>query len=88
MAKNKCDYVNGTMIIVDGKQCLNSVSIFVNNVFPLYLKEYKDPIFYKDFSPRYGSEFIMVVNSLENYTDVIRWYLELNSGGVLHTQKN
>ena len=43
---------------------------------------------YSDFEDRLPvyAEFIVMVNDLADYDDVLRWYLQLNSGGTPHTE--
>jgi len=69
------------LVIVDGKQRLHAVRLFLANQVPAFghlLNEYE---------PRlpWGYEFFFCVNNLKTRNEVLRWYLEMNSGGVVHT---
>lgn len=69
--------------LIDGKQRVHAVLDFLNNrlqVFGLYFKdiEGKMPL---------EARFRVTVNNLTEYKDVLQWYLDLNSGGVAHTDE-
>jgi len=76
------DSFEGPFVLVDGKQRLNAVLRFLNNEIKVF------GYYYKEFEGRISSDcdFIFCVNNLTNYNDVLRWYLEMNSGGTPHTQ--
>ena len=70
-------------VLVDGKQRIQAVLQFLRNkikAFGHYYKEYEDKL---------GLEpmFIFTVNDLETKAEVLQWYLELNTGGVVHTKE-
>ena len=70
--------------IVDGKQRLSAVLDFLENKIPTYgayYKEYTDPVFLG------VTMFRFHVNDLTDEADVLRWYIELNTGGTAHTQE-
>jgi len=72
----------GPFVLVDGKQRLNAVLRFLRNeikVFDYFRNEIEGRI------PSY-CEFIFHVNNLSKEVDVLKWYLEMNSGGTPHTQ--
>lgn len=73
----------GDMVLVDGKQRLEAVRAFLNNeieAFGSTLSEYTDGL------PSISNcDFIMHVNNLPTRKEVLQWYLDLNSGGVVHT---
>lgn len=76
------DY-RGPFVLVDGKQRVTTVLDFLDNKIPAY------GIFYKDFEDKLHSlypNFIFFINDLANYKDVLKWYVQLNSGGTPHTQ--
>lgn len=78
------DY-HGDMLLVDGKQRIKAVKNFMTNevkVFDHYLREYEDK-----FS-RHLCFFYFNVNNLDDYNDVIRWYISMNSGGSMHTNED
>lgn len=73
----------GDFVIVDGKQRLNALMLFLQNkinIFGYKLKEYVDKIplmNYLDFH----------INNLKTRREVLTWYIEMNSGGVTHSKK-
>ena len=72
----------GPFVIVDGKQRLEAVRKFMRGelkAFGHYLNE---------FTGRLRSttaELIFSINNLQTRKEVLRWYLEINTGGVVHT---
>ena len=72
------------MVIVDGLQRLTAVRGFLENKVPVFghfHDEWEgrlDPIRYR---------FRVLVNSLPTRTDVLRWYLEINSAGTPHSDE-
>ena len=73
----------GPFVLVDGKQRLEAVRKFLRNELTIF-ENYK----YSDFEDRLPvyAEFIVMVNDLADYDDVLRWYLQLNSCGTPHTE--
>jgi hypothetical protein len=70
-------------VLVDGLQRITACLNFLNNkikVFGNYYLEYEDKI---------SSDICLYfnVNELKTRKEVLRWYLELNTGGVLHTDE-
>lgn len=75
--------MDGQMVLVDGKQRLNAVLRFLNNeikAFGYFRKEYGDRL-----SSGSGPNFYWHVNDLPDHKAVLRWYLEINAGGTVHT---
>jgi hypothetical protein len=72
----------GPFVIVDGKQRLHAVREFLTNKVPIFGGNYC-----KDIQGRlpFGAQFIFCVNDLNTHAEVIRWYLEMNTGGTPHT---
>ena len=69
-------------VCVDGLQRITALKRFINNEIPAF------GILYKDFE---GSvrriEFMYInINNLRTRKEVLRWYLEMNSGGTPHSQ--
>jgi hypothetical protein len=77
------DDYRGPFVLVDGKQRLTAVLKFINNDLPAFGTYYKD--FVGVLKDCY--EFIVCVNNLHTRKEVLQWYLELNSGGVVHTEE-
>lgn len=72
----------GPLQLVDGLQRLTAVQLFMSNKIPAFghtLSEYTD----KPDRVR-NAVFVMSVNDLDNYADVLQWYIDLNTGGVVH----
>lgn len=74
---------NHPLEVVDGKQRLTSVLKFLNNkitAFGIYRKEYEGII------PSH-CYFTIKINKLKRRYEILNWYLELNTGGTVHTQE-
>ncbi len=71
-------------VCVDGLQRITAIQAFIHNeipVFDSYFKEYTD-------SPRIIRDTLRIhINDLKTYKEVLLWYIELNSGGTPHTEK-
>ena len=78
------------MVLVDGKQRLEAVRLFLNNELAIfnghYLKDFEYKTKVNRLVPR-DYEFIFHINSLETRREVLKFYLDLNSGGVVHTEE-
>jgi hypothetical protein len=73
----------GPMQLVDGKQRLQAVQRFMNNEIPAFgflLNQFEGNISWR-------CDFVFCINDLKTRKEVLNWYLELNSGGVVHTQE-
>jgi len=71
--------------IVDGKQRLSAALGFLHNEVPAF------DCLYKDFTGSLDiltARFSFHVNDLEKRSDVIQWYLDMNTGGSIHTEKD
>jgi hypothetical protein len=82
----------GTCELVDGKQRLTAARKFMRNVLPIFhdgtLLGNSKPLRFRDFGGRmriFQGTFKWHVNDLATRADVLRWYLEINSGGTPHT---
>lgn len=74
-----------TMVLVDGKQRLEAVRRFVADEIPafgLLLSEYEEGELYP-FKP----DFIFYINDLETRAEMLQWYLDINAGGVVHSDE-
>jgi len=78
----------GEFVIVDGKQRLTAILMFLNNEFPVFKEMDSDGIGY------YAKEFDMIpndvefiINDLPNRELVLKWYLQMNEGNVAHTEE-
>jgi len=73
----------GPYQLVDGLQRITAVQRFMKNEIKAcgYLySEYEDRLLS-------NCEFVWTINNLKYRRDILQWYIELNSGGVVHTQK-
>ena len=69
-------------VLVDGKQRLTAVQGFLEDrvrAFGLLYSEFEDRL--SGIDPC----FFINVNDLPTRSQVLRWYLEMNTGGVVHT---
>jgi uncharacterized protein with ParB-like and HNH nuclease domain len=74
----------GPFVLVDGKQRLTAVLRFFDNeikVFGHYYREFEDEL------PFLQPDFIFCINNLPSMKDVLKWYIEINSGGTPHTEE-
>ena len=72
-------------VLVDGKQRVDAVLRFVRNELPIF-----DGHFYRDFTDSMDivlASFNWYINDLDTRSEVLQWYLDLNSGGVMHTEE-
>lgn len=74
----------GPFVIVDGKQRLHAVREFLANKIPVFGDYY-----HKDIEGRLPTTafFYFSINDLPTRKEVLQWYLEMNTGGTIHTQK-
>ncbi len=75
----------GPMQLVDGKQRLQAVRRFLDNEIPIF-----GGSFHRDFTDTTRStliNFVFEVNDLQTRAEVLQWYLDLNTGGVVHTSE-
>ena len=77
------DLFKGQMVIVDGKQRLNAVLEFLQNKIKAFGHFYSE---YQGLMPSH-CEFIFHINNLKDAKDIYRWYIDLNTGGTVHTDK-
>lgn len=71
-------------VLVDGKQRLDAALGFLSNEFPVF-----DGHYFRDFTdkPRITQcNFRWHVNDLQTREEVLQWYLDLNSGGTVHSE--
>lgn len=71
------------MVCVDGLQRLTAMMAFLNNkvkIFGTYFKDFED-------KPGFNYCLRFNINGLQTRREVLQWYLDINSGGTVHTQK-
>jgi len=74
--------------IVDGKQRLTSVMMFLNDEFPVL--EELDPEgigYYSSQFDRLDQKVTFIENDLPNKKLVLQWYLNMNEGNIAHTEE-
>ena len=69
------------MVLVDGKQRLTACLRFLHNEIPAFGFTHSK---YKDRIPM-NVNLRFMVNNLKTRAEVLRWYLQINEGGVVHT---
>ena len=77
--------LEGELQIVDGKQRIQAVLDFLNNkikAFGYYYNEFEDNI--SSLSP----DFVIYINNLKSQKEVVEWYIGMNTGGSIHTEKD
>lgn len=77
------DATSDTVELVDGKQRLNAVLEFLDGKFPafgLMIHEFKGDL----DMVRYRFKFH--INDLKDPADVLQWYIDMNTGGSIHTE--
>ena len=74
----------GEFVLVDGKQRLEAALKFLDNKLPIF-----DGLYYKDFTGHFplSTRLTFCVNDLKTRKEVLQWYLDLNTGGVVHTDE-
>lgn len=75
--------LDDTILCVDGLQRLTACLRFLKNeikVFGYYFKEFEGSL-------RMMQGLKFNVNSLENREDVLKWYIQFNEGGTIHTKE-
>lgn len=78
----------GQMVLIDGKQRLTAARLFMSNKLPVF-----DGIYVQDFRRQgkrmmrfpNGIAFTFYVNDLQTRAEILQFYLDLNAGGVVHS---
>jgi hypothetical protein len=71
-------------VLVDGLQRITAVLRFLRNEIPAFghrLGDYQDRM--RSFKP----QFNFYINELGHRHEVLRWYIEMNSGGIVHSDE-
>ena len=74
----------GEYVLVDGKQRVQAVTSFLSNELAVFSGN-----FLEDFTDRLVARrpsFVIHINDLPTKAQVLTWYLEVNTGGVPHTE--
>jgi len=78
------DKWQGPFELVDGKQRLEACLGFMANKVPVF-----GGLYLSDFEDNGPSNLISLrfhINNLPTRAEVLQWYLDLNDGGVIHTE--
>lgn len=76
----------GQMVLVDGKQRIQAVRKFLSNELPVF-NGYRLKDFEGNERIPYYYDFTFHINNLRTRAEVLKFYLDLNSGGVIHTEE-
>lgn len=76
--------LDDTVYLVDGKQRLQAVRLFMASKIPAFGTLFQD---YEDSLMMVKPTLRFHVNVLQTRAEMLRWYLELNTGGVVHTKE-
>lgn len=71
----------GEFVCVDGLQRLSAIIAFLNNEIPAF------DILYKDFEGNTSVSISVRINDLKTRKEVLQWYIDLNTGGTIHTEE-
>ena len=74
----------GPVYLVDGLQRITAVRKFLDNKIPAFGTSYRGYVGHLDII---SCNFIFYVNDLSNYEDILKWYLDINDGGTVHTRE-
>lgn len=74
---------DGDFVCVDGLQRITATKRFIHNeikVFGHYFNEFEG-------NPGCCNDLRININNLKTRKEVLQWYLQFNSGGTIHTNK-
>jgi hypothetical protein len=82
------NFTDDPIVCVDGQQRIGAIKGFLDNKFKVFEK-----YLFSDFedwdTPIYDRTYVVVhVNNLKTSQQVYQWYLDLNSGGTIHTKED
>lgn len=70
------------LILVDGLQRITAVLHFMDGTIPAFGHLYDE---YEDRIDMLQHRFSFNINDLKTRAEVLQWYIDLNTGGVVHT---
>lgn len=70
--------------LVDGKQRLEAVRRFLRSEIKAFGSYYKE---FTDTRCMTGPDFVFCMNDLKTRAEVLQWYIDLNAGGVVHSEE-
>jgi hypothetical protein len=71
--------------LVDGKQRIDAVLGFLHDKVPAFGLKYSE---FEDKLVGIDPSFIFHVNNLRTEKEVVEWYIGMNTGGSIHTEKD
>jgi len=78
-------------VLVDGLQRITAVTKFMGNELAVFggnfLKDFTGSVGDVKRQILRGQRFTFYINDLQSKKEVLQWYLDLNSGGVVHSQE-
>lgn len=80
--RNNSESKSSTICCVDGLQRLTAIRRFLNNEIPIfgyYLKDFDTKHVPFKYSIRFN------INDLQTKREVLQWYIDMNSGGTVHS---
>jgi len=79
----------GEFVLVDGKQRLTSLLMFLNNEFPVFKeKDTEDNIgFYAKEFECFNNSVTFIINKLPDKKSVLKWYLQMNEANIAHSDE-
>ena len=75
---------DGPYVIVDGKQRLQAVRKFMSGKIKVFGHRFNE---FKDKPNMLDARFSWNIAALDSKKDILKWYLNFNSGGSVHTEK-
>lgn len=66
-------------VLVDGLQRITALLRFLNNEIKAF------GLYYREFEGRTDVSLVFIVNDLKTREEVLQWYIEMNSGGTIHS---
>ena len=76
----------GDFVCVDGLQRITSILKFLNNELYVFDNVFLDDFDDKEYLLRMNDVKINV-NNLQTRKEVLQWYIDCNSGGTIHSDK-
>ena len=73
-------------VCVDGLQRITSIRMFMRNEIKAFDQLYKD-FGQRARHARANSNLVFNINNLQTKSEVLTWYLQMNTGGTIHTDQ-
>lgn len=82
---NWMDSFEGKMEVVDGKQRLEAILGWLNNEYSIFDNVYRKDV--EDFTLRF-IDLSFYIAKFKNRVELVNWYIGMNNGGTVHTEKD